>query len=207
MKKGKPRRRKTREENKEIIKRVMMAFLQERSYMEVSINKIAEASGINISQIYRYFPNGKPDILIAIGNDTVQEGTPDPDLPEHQDPRAYLSTLIRFYVETHRKNRAVLSSLQAVFLSYPETFRKDAEAIDMGGSDFSAIETVVEKSGLSDTPQKKAVARRIFHLLDTMIHRQILETKVTPNDEELVNFLADVVLAYLNSLKERAGTH
>jgi AcrR family transcriptional regulator len=205
--KGRPRRRKTKEENMEIIKRVMMAFLQERSYMEISINKIAEASGINISQIYRYFPNGKPDILIAIGNDTVQEGIPDPDLPEHQDPRAYLSSLIRFYIETHRKNMAVLSSLQAVFLSYPETFRKDAEAIDTGGSDFSAIETLVERSGLSYAPEKKAVARRIFHLLDTMIHRQILEAKVTPSDEELVNFLADVVLAYLKSLKDRAGAH
>jgi len=191
----------------EIIKRVTMDFLKERSYMEVSINKIAEASGINISQIYRYFPNGKPDILIAIGNDTVQEGTPDPDLPEHQDPRAYLSSLIRFYVETHRKNRAVLSSLQAVFLSYPETVRKDAEAIDTGGSDFSAIETFVERFGVRDAPEKKAVARRIFHLLDTMIHRQILETKVTPSDEELANFLADVVIAYLKSLKERAGAH
>lgn len=201
MQKGKPRRRKTREENMKIIKRVTMDFLKERSYMEVSINKIAEASGINISQIYRYFPNGKPDILIAIGNDTVQEGTPDPDLPEHQDPRAYLSALIRFYVETHRKNKVVLSSLQAVFLSYPETVRKDAEVIDTGGPDFSAIESVVERSGLSDAPEKKAVARRIFHLLDTMIHRQILEAKVTPSDEELVDFLSDVVLAYLESLK------
>jgi AcrR family transcriptional regulator len=207
MKKGRPRRRKTREENMEIIKRVTMDFLQDRSYMEISVNKIAEASGINISQIYRYFPNGKPDILIAIGNDTAQEGTPDPNLLERQDPRAYLSTLISFYVETHRKNSAVLSSLQAVFLSYPETVRKDAEVIDTGGSAFSAIETLVERVGLRDAPQKKAVARCIFHLLDTMIHRQILETKVTPSDEELVDFLADVVLAYLERLKERAGAH
>jgi AcrR family transcriptional regulator len=190
MQKGKPRRRKTREENMEIIKRVTMDFLKERSYMEISINKIAEASGINIGQIYRYFPNGKPDILIAIGNDTAQEGTPDPALPEHRDPRAYLSTLIRFYVETHRKNRAVLSSLQAVFLTHPE-----------------ALETLVERFGVRDATQKKAAARRIFHLLDTMIHRQVLETKVTPSDEELVDFLADVVLAYLGSLRQRAGAH
>jgi len=205
--KGRPRRRKTREENMEIIKRVTMDFLQERSYTEISVNKIAEASGINISQIYRYFPNGKPDILIAIGNDTAQEGIPDPGLPEHRDPRAYLSTLIRFYIETHRKNRAVLSSLQAVFLSHPEAVRKDAEAIDRDSSNYSALETLVERFGVRDAPDKRAAARRIFHLLDTMIHRQILETKVTPSDEELVDFLADVVLAYLGSLRERAGAH
>ncbi len=200
MQKDKPRRRKTRAENMEIIKRVTMDFLQERSYMEISINKIAEASGINISQIYRYFPNGKPDILIAIGKDIVQEGTPNPDLPEHQDPRVFLSALIRFYIETHRKNKAVLSSLQTVFLSYPEMLRKDAEAINMGGSDFADIETVVERFGLRDVSQKRIVARQIFHLLDTMIHRQILEANVTSKDEDLVKFLTDVVQAYLESL-------
>jgi AcrR family transcriptional regulator len=197
----KPRRRKTREENMEIIKRVTMDFLKKKGYMETSVNKIAEASGINISQIYRYFPHGKPDILIALGNDISQEGSPDPDLPEHRDPRTLLSNLIRFYIEVHRRNKAVLSSMQAVFLSHPEAFSEDAEAISTGGSDFSAIETVVERYGISDAPRRKVFTRQIFHLIDTMIHRQIMEAKVTSNDEELVKFLTDVVQAYLKSLE------
>jgi len=197
----KPRRRKTREENMDIIKRVTMDFLQDRSYMEISVNKIAEASGINISQVYRYFPNGKPDILVALGNDISQEGAPDPDLPEHQDPRILLSNLIRFYIEVHRRNKAVLSSLQAVFLSNPEAISRDAEAISTGGSDFSAIETVVERYGIRDASRKGILARRIFHLIDTMIHRQIMEAKVTQNDEELVQLLTDIVQAYLKSLE------
>ena len=198
----KPRRRKTRAQNMEIIKRVTMELLTETGYAGMSINKIAEASGINISQIYRYFPKGKPDILVALGNDIAQEGAPDPDLPENQDPRVLLSNLIRFYIETHRENKAILSSLQTVFLSYPEAFRRDAEAINVGGSDFSAIETVVERFGLRDASRKRALPRQIFHLLDTMIHRQVLEAKVTPNDEDLVTLLTDIVLAYLESLEK-----
>ena len=197
----KPRRRKTRAQNMEIIKRVTVELLKETGYAGMSINKIADTSGINISQVYRYFPNGKPDILIAIGNDIVDEGAPDPGLPEHRDPSVYLSTLIKFYIETHRKNKAILSSMQAVFLSNPEAFSRDAEAISTGGSDFSAIETVVERYGIRDPPRRKTVARQIFHLIDTMIHRQILEAKVTSNDGELVQFLTDVVQAYLKSLE------
>ena len=185
----------------EIIKRVTMDFLKERGYMETSVNKIAEASGINISQVYRYFPNGKPDILVALGNDISQEGTPDPDLPENRDPHTLLSNLIRFYIEVHRRNKAVLSSLQAVFLSHPEAFSEDAEAISTGDSEFSAIETVVERYGLRDEPRKRILARQIFHLIDTMIHRQILEAKVTSNDEDLVRLLTDVIQAYLERLK------
>lgn len=197
----KPRRRRTRAQNMEIIKRVTMDFLKEKGYMEISVNKIAEASEINISQIYRYFPKGKPDILIALGNDISQDGAPDPDLPEHRDPRILLSNLISFYVEVHRRNKAILSSMQAVFLSYPEAFSRDAEAINTGGSDLSAIETVVERFGMRDASRRRVAARQIFHLIDTMIHRQILEAKVTPNDGELVQFLTDVVQAYLKSLE------
>ena len=122
----KPKQRKTKQENIEIIKRVTMEFLEKKSYMDISINKIAKTSGINISQIYRYFPNGKPDILVALGNDISQEGAPDPDLPKHKDPRKLLSNLIRFYIDVHKKNKVVLSSLQSVFLSYPKRFRKDS---------------------------------------------------------------------------------
>jgi AcrR family transcriptional regulator len=196
----KSRRRKTRVQNMEIIKRVTMELLNETGYAGMSINKIAEASGINISQVYRYFPNGKPDILIAIGNDIVDQGAPDPHLPEHRDPRRLLMALTRFYVETHRRNRALLSSMQAVFLSHPESLRRDAEAISAGDSDFSVIEAVVERSGVTDPSLRRDAVRHIFHLLDAMVHRQVLEAKITPDDEELIELLTDITLAYLDSL-------
>jgi hypothetical protein len=59
---------------------------------------------------------------------------------------------------------------------------------------------LVERFGVHDAEEDRAVAWRIFNLLDTMIHRQILETKVTPSDKELVDFLADVAFAYLGGL-------
>jgi len=199
----KPRRRRTRAQNMEIIKRVTMEALRETGYAGISINRIAEASGINISQVYRYFPNGKPDILIAIGNDIVEEGGPDPDAPEHLDPQSLLSALIRFLIETHRRNKEVLSSMQAVFLSHPESLRRDAEAIDAGSSDLSVIEAVVERTGVEDPAARRDAARHVFHLLDTMIHRQVLETKITPDDEDLVALLTEMAMAYLESLGGR----
>jgi AcrR family transcriptional regulator len=187
----------------EIIKRVTMELLNETGYTEMSINKIAEASGINISQVYRYFPNGKPDILLAIGNDIVEEGAPDPDLPEYQDPRSLLSALTRFLIETHRKNKALLASMQAVFLSNPKALHRDAEVFSARDSDFSVIETVVERSGVEDAALRRETARHIFHLLDTMIHRQVMEMKITQDDEALVVLLSDMVLAYLEGLGNR----
>jgi AcrR family transcriptional regulator len=198
----KPRRRRTRAQNMEIIKRVTMETLKEKGYAGMSINRIAEASGINISQVYRYFPNGKPDILIAIGNDIVEEGAPDPDLPEHRDPRSLLSALIWFFIETHRRNKEVLSSMQAVFLSHPESLRRDVEVINTGSSDFSVIEAVVERTGVEDLSVRRDAARHVFHLLDTMIHRQVLEVKITPDDEDLVELLTEMALAYLENLSK-----
>jgi AcrR family transcriptional regulator len=198
----KHRRRKTRAQNMEIIKRITMELLNETGYAGMSINKIAEASDINISQVYRYFPNGKPDILMAIGNDIVDQGAPDPGLPEHRDPRKLLNALTRFYVETHRRNSVLLASMHAVFLSNPEVLRRDAEAISAGNADFSVIEAVVERSGVTDPSQRRDAARHIFHLLDAMIHRQVLEAKITSDDEELVELLTDMALGYLDSLEK-----
>ena len=184
----------------EIIKRTTMEALREKGYAGISINRIAEASGINISQVYRYFPNGKTDILLAIGDDIVEEGGPDPDAPEHRDPRNLLSALIRFLIDTHRRNREVLASMQALFLSHPDSLRRDAEAIDAGSSDLSAIEAIVERAGVEDPGVRRDTTRHLFHLLDTMIHRQVLETKITPDDEDLVVLLTEIALAYLESL-------
>ena len=133
----------------------------------------------------------------------LSAGAPDPHLPEHQDPRSLLSALIRFLVETHRRNRAILSSMQVVFLSHPESYRRDAEAISAGDSDFSVIEAVVERTGIKDPNVRRDAARHIFHLLDAMIHRQVLEANITPDDEDLVALLTEMALAYLESLEKR----
>jgi hypothetical protein len=62
------------------------------------------------------------------------------------------------------------------------------------------IEAVVERSGVTDPSLRRDAVRHIFHLLDAMVHRQVLEAKITPDDEELIELLTDITLAYLDSL-------
>jgi len=164
----------------------------------VSINKIAEKVGINISQVYRYFPNGKPDTLIAIGNDKVQKGAPDPALPKYQDPKTLQIDLIKFYIRTHRESRKILASLQTVFLSYPDMMAQDAQ--NVGASDIKVLKTILQRYELEDS-RIGEVTRVKFHLIDTMIHRQVLEIPITSTDEELAYLLATIVESYVKGIK------
>ena len=193
----KKRTRKTREENMEIIKETTLEYLKNSSYLDLSINKVAELSEINISQIYRYFPKGKPDILIAIGNDIVQKGAPDPELPKYKDPRKLLLDLLRFYIRTHRDSKKILASLQTVFLSYPELMAQDARNIDAGASNFNVLKTCIKRFGIKEEKKLNETARIIFHLIDTMIHRHVLEVKIIPTDEEFAELLSNITEAYV----------
>ena len=193
----KTRTRKTREENMEIIKETTLEYLKNTSYLDLSINKIAESSEINISQIYRYFPNGKPDILIAIGNDIVQKGAPNPELPKYKDPRILLLDLIKFYIRTHKESKKILVSLQTVFLSYPELMAQDAKNVEAGVSDFNVLKTCIERFGVKEEKKLNEKTRVMFHLIDTMIHRHVLEVKITPTDKELAELLVNITEAYV----------
>ena len=64
------------------------------------------------------------------------------------------------------------------------------------------IEAVVERTGIKDPNVRRDAARHIFHLLDAMIHRQVLEANITPDDEDLVALLTEMALAYLESLEK-----
>lgn len=188
--------RKTREENIEIIKKTTLELLDMTSYIDLSINKIAEKSGINISQVYRYFPNGKPDILIAIGNDRVQKGAPDPSLPKYQDPGKLLHDLIRFYIRTHQDSRKILASLQTVFLSFPDLTAQDAQNVEAGASDFNALKISLQRYGVQDK-RLTDITRIVFHLIDTMIHRHVLEVPITSTDVELATILTEIIESFV----------
>jgi AcrR family transcriptional regulator len=188
------RKRKTQAQNRQIIRDVTLKLLEEKNYLDVSINKIAKESGINISQIYRYYPNGKPDILVEMGSETVRRGAPDPDLPQYSDPKKLLEDLIRFYLDTHKRNLTVLKSLHTVFLSNPDLYTRDLEAISQGDSDYSLMRTTVERFGPGN---RENDAKLIFHLVDAVIHRHVLEVPITKSDEDLVYFLKELIIRYL----------
>jgi AcrR family transcriptional regulator len=195
--KDRSRKRKTKEENMEIIKHVTFKLLKKKGYVNLSVNEIADVSGINISQVYSYFPNGKPDILIAIGSDILKSGAPKPSFTNLKKPRKFLIRLIKFLIDTHRANKLMLKVLKVVFLSYPKLLQKDKDLFLIGLSEFKYFEDFIEKLGVYDADKRKEIAKFVFHLVDSMIHRHVLEVEIAETDDALAQSLSDSIMRYL----------
>ena len=198
---AKSRKRKTKEENMEIIKRVTFKLLKEKGYVNLSVNEIADVSGINISQVYSYFPHGKPDILIAIGSDIFKSGAPKPSFTNLKKPRKFLIGLTKFLIETHRANKLILQVMKVVFLSYPKLLQKDKDLFLIGLSEFKYFEDFIEKLGVYDPDKRKEIAKLVFHLVDSMIHRHVLEVAIAKTDDALAQSLSDIIMEYLHSFE------
>ncbi|TFF95586.1 TetR/AcrR family transcriptional regulator [Candidatus Thorarchaeota archaeon] len=184
----------------EIIRETAFGLLEEKGYTGFSVNELAEVSGINISQIYRYFPNGKPDIFLSAGLDLFESGAP--KLPElnPEQPERFLISLIKFLIDTHREHRLTLQVMKIVFLSDPDALRRDKERFGSGLSEYKYFENLVEQLGVDAPQMRRKVAQFVFHLVDSVIHRHILEVEVSKTDEELAELLSDLIITHIQSL-------
>ncbi|MDH4214055.1 MAG: TetR/AcrR family transcriptional regulator [Candidatus Thorarchaeota archaeon] len=194
------RKRRTKKENMDIIKRVAFQLLKEKGYVNLSINDIADMSSINISQVYRYFPNGKPDIFLSLGVDFFETSAPKLESIDLNRPREFLYSLVMSLINTHRANRLILQVLKIVFLSYPELLKGDKDLFRLSLSEFKYFDTLVEQLGVVEPQKRVATTQFVFHLVDSMIHRHILETDVAETDEVLAHLLSNIVVKHIDSI-------
>ena len=119
-------KRRTKEENMEIIKQTTLELLEEKGYANVSTNEISEKSDINISLLYRYFPHGKPDIMKRIGQDSLD----DLKQQEIEDLRkknkeTIVKQLVSGNIEIHKKRAKILEGFIIAYLSKQEIFEHE----------------------------------------------------------------------------------
>ena len=77
---------------------------------------------------------------------------------------------------------------------------QDAQNVEAGASDIKVLKTVLQRYGVEDS-RIAEVTRVTFHLIDTMIHRQVLEVLITSTDEELAYLLANIIESYVKEIK------
>ncbi|MFX1346748.1 MAG: TetR/AcrR family transcriptional regulator [Promethearchaeota archaeon] len=199
MQENKKIKRRTKRENKAIIKQVTLELLEQKGYGNISTNEIAEKSDINISLLYRYFPNGKPEILKQLGNDFIKEieerNIKDLKIDNRHD---FLKDLITRSVKLHRERSTILQGLTIAFLSNKDLFLKeDLSLITMQDEIIELYTRIFKKLGYEkDDIFRKS--RIIMHSIDTLIHRQVAFHQITENDEELIEDLTDLIMTYLN---------
>jgi AcrR family transcriptional regulator len=181
------------------IKQSTLQLFEKRGYAGTTMSAIAKEADVNIALVYRYFPRGKIDIILAVGADILEQVQTGFDVSPSQTPRDALRSLVRQMIDTHRKHKTLLKAMKVEFLSKKDVYEEEEFAILTGGVEaplgFSKLITAL---GFKDVANPEEVGRRVFHLIDGLIHRHVLIVRIDEDDDRVAEFIADLVLSYLS---------
>jgi AcrR family transcriptional regulator len=198
------RERRYRETRREIL-RAARRVVARRGARDCSVRDIAELVGFSAPALYRYFPGGKDEILVALARENLAFlGRHLRRVPADLPPEERIIELGLVYLEfarEHGENLGILfESLAAV-----EAEELDAAAGALARDEIFAI---VDKAFRDAVDAGVLVAREpsdvvvMWHGAWSLLHGMSVVEKLHPHHEEMYRTRArDVLRAFINGLK------
>ncbi|MFX1328016.1 MAG: TetR/AcrR family transcriptional regulator [Promethearchaeota archaeon] len=194
----KSKRRKTKEESMELIRATTLRLIKELGYAKTSVNNIAKESGINIGLLYRYFPNGKPEILRNIGFKFMSNISEEINMNTDGDLYTILKNILQNYLALHLQHRSIIKALSIAYLSNKEIFTQDNISPDsIQLQYYKYMVDIVEKFGREKGMPPQKIALLIMLTVDRMVHYYTLYEPKNFSEIELLEFLVEMIREYI----------
>jgi len=216
-----------RKRNKEAtIKRIINKterMIKEKGYAKTSTNHIAKAAGVSIALIYKYFPNGKPDIvqqirkksLLFMGITNISDNNleavvgsePTPEIIREKGKRfllafiaycrryAFLDNALEIaYLEKKDKEKLLINDEKQKLedINY-DTWDYD----DFYQPYYDAVSRVLIQIGIKDKEKQIKISKLLVNTFISLIRQQVNYENLVDNDEELADFLIDLLEGYV----------
>jgi len=186
-----------KQEKIDIIYKIFYRLLNDIGYDKITTNIIAEVSKISIGTIYRYFPDGKSSIIKGtlehISNKIFDiedfNNMNEDNLPEK------IEYLIQKHLKIHRENYQYHLAVNQAILSNKTLFKDYSDNItEMIG--IIAEEIQQTNVFFKNVPRNYLIENLllIFNSLEAFIHRHLFITPIFPTDDELIEFVKQVLL-------------
>lgn len=197
--------------NKELsIKKILQAteeIIEEKGYLDAKIKDISEEADVSIGLIYKYFPKGKPEIVIEVmKRSPIFRGIS--SIGEEEDrlnqiltlpPEAFVKAVKRVFlaiIESHNKQAkfgpAVEKAMQASKELYAELYELSNNTLEI----IPVISKILQKFNY---PEGKIEQRSelFLHTIDSLIHRHTFYGKIVDTDKELADYLTELFLKFV----------
>lgn len=171
-------------------------------YEDIKMRDIAERSNVSLGTIYRYYEKGKLSLLQKFFSKTSDHVL---DIPEfHNLPNKDITSFIKLYIsnhlKTHRENYSLHKALYQASLSNKLDLEEAKEFL------LPVLDEGLKK--IRNAPLFKNIkipielfektTKRIFNLVESVIHRHLHVIPIFDSDEELVEFLTGIILDLIN---------
>lgn len=193
-----PRQRNKKDKIATILKTSNDLF-KKQGYAATTTNQIAAEAKVSIGLVYKYFPGGKPEIakklVESIRDEIVFEGL---DAVTPLNAQVYLHDGLLRYIEGHRRVLSNIAAFEIASLEDEETRRFGGEIYSIGSGSVTSILRLV---GCEDGEKVKAWGNILFHVIDSTIHRHVLNEGLVASDEELADVLTIMLISVFPELR------
>ena len=188
---------------KEQIIDTTITMIQKRGYNNVSTNHIAKEAKVSIGTLYYHFPSGKVDIVRAMVERGISEVYNEEQVKNLtiRDIPKYLRAFLLRYIKQHRKNASLVAAIEMAILSSEESSKTNEDLYTAQLNVIPLVSKVLTKFDISKEEDLDQISKLIFHTLDSLIHRHVVYSNIVKTDEELVNYLINLSMAFLEYLK------
>ena len=184
-------------------------MIEEKGYMRTNTNRIAEAAGVSVGLVYKYFPSGKADIAYEI---SVRYHSPIADSIQHINMaeitkpgfREKLIHVLLDWIEIHRRNVQFIRAMDIATLLNPYLHKGTADMVKRTAEKGQPFLWPNEAS-TPDGADLKELTLLLFHTVESVVLRHVTAMQVCDSDQRLAEFLADIVTSTI--LNKLHSTH
>jgi hypothetical protein len=166
-----------------------------------NIGHIAKVAGVSIGWVYKYFPAGKGDMpyQISLRDHSSIVGTLfEAQAKENELPKR-LHSMFLAWIKQHQKNEPFLRAMNISMLSSPRQFRGYVDVVERTAGKMHSLFWPYEGRSLDSSEHAKKLTLALFHMIESVIHRHILQVRMFEKDEELAEFLTKIVLSVVEN--------
>ena len=207
--------------------RITKRMIKERGYAKVSTNHIAKEAGVSIGYIYKLFEkkdsdaSGKPSIrqfpvlkgkpaiihelimnssfirgFTSIKKEQIKVGFENMQKLSGDDAREKISEIFLLFIEFHRRKKSIITALEIAYLSEKKMFKN----FDFDYFYKDLIDTISSLLVFIGKENDAQLSKLLFNTFNNIVIRHVIFGKITETDEQLAEFLSDLLISYIKSI-------
>lgn len=193
-----------KQEKIDLIYTTFFNLILEKGYHKTSTNHVAKSAKISIGTIYKYFPNGKEDIIRKYFEESMETVIDKEDLLniDNNNISNFINQFITVLYQFHKEKKGYNLAFRSVVYS-DETLRiRHKEKIFTFFKEL-AQELRKKNENFNIIPEKRLIEIFIllYNLVNAVLFHHLSVMKFFNTDEELINFLSKLVLSSLKGFR------